>query len=426
MAKKKLAMQSKKPVRRYDRRGRGPLNGPAVGPVTSKAYPASDEKATCRYDLCADPVPGRNSRVNDAKEAICGGPAHTLGVLGGVGEAHDAGRARSQLKERIDCVQLLRAIAAIGVVTTHIPFWGNGAWGVDLFFVISGFIMCYVTAGTGRHFVTKRIIRVVPIYWMGTLAVFGVAVVAPGLLSNTTASLVDLAKSLAFIPFRKGQLVQPILFLGWTLNCEMFFYLMFALSMRVSHRYRAQVCASFIIAAVILGRLVSWDSVVFTFFTQPLFLEFVFGMLSYLLLTRIRSPEMPSFSRRLQYTLVGLVFLVAMPIATGIMPDYHRVIRWGIPAVLGFVCIVHGLSGVRLPKPIVLVGDASYSLYLLHPYAIQALHRAFGVFTVQGVLAYLVACMVVILCCSLAVLSYTYVEKPVTCYLRARFVPGEG
>jgi exopolysaccharide production protein ExoZ len=108
-----------------------------------------------------------------------------------------------------------------------------GGGGVDIFFVISGFIMVYTTqshhVGPFSFFV-NRVVRIVPIYWLLTLAVFTLAVIAPHLLGATRAAPSELLKSLLFIPFAKSNgAVQPILFLGWTLNYEMFFYMLFAL-----------------------------------------------------------------------------------------------------------------------------------------------------------------------------------------------------
>ena len=107
-----------------------------------------------------------------------------------------------------------------------------GGAGVDIFFVISGFIMVYTTMDreiTPWSFMADRIARIVPAYWAATLGVFFLALVAPSLLQTSHMQWGELFKSLVFVPFRKANgLVQPVLFVGWTLNYEMFFYLMFA------------------------------------------------------------------------------------------------------------------------------------------------------------------------------------------------------
>jgi len=331
---------------------------------------------------------------------------------------------RSQPHARLDCVQLLRAVAAVAVVTHHIRLFGNGAWGVDLFFVISGFIMCYVTEDSGRGFFAKRIIRIVPLYWTGTLAVFCVALVFPSLVDHTTADFVDLLKSLFFIPFKKGHNTVPVLFLGWTLNYEMLFYLIFSLSMAVSHKRRAVVASTLLIGIVIAGQWVPDHPVPLKFFSRPIILEFAFGMICYELFIGTARHRMRNrtIASRLLWTVAGGIFIACMPLATVLVPFEDPVIRWGILAALSFYCVLYGLSGVRLPLVAVIIGDASYSLYLFHPYVIQLFTKMSGAFSGSGVVAYFMAVFVIVLCCVLSVISYKYLERPITEYLRKRFV----
>jgi exopolysaccharide production protein ExoZ len=331
---------------------------------------------------------------------------------------------RSHSHARLDCVQLLRAVAAVAVVTHHIRLFGNGAWGVDLFFVISGFIMCYVTEDSGRRFFAKRIIRIVPLYWAGTLAVFCVALVFPSLVDHTSADFVDLLKSLFFIPFKKGHNTVPVLFLGWTLNYEMLFYLIFSLSMAVSQKRRALVASIVLIAMVVAGQWVPDHPVPLKFFTRPIILEFAFGMICYELFVRTARQRIGNrtIASRLSWTLAGAILIACMPVATVLAPFEDPVIRWGILAALSLYCVLRGLSGVKLPPGVVIVGDASYSLYLFHPYVIQLFTKMSGAFSGTGPLAYFMAAVVIALCCLLSVISYKYVERPITEFLRKRFV----
>src|SRR5690606_35803405 len=129
----------------------------------------------------------------------------------------------------------------------------------------------------------KRVIRVVPLYWLGTLGVFVVALLLPNLLDNTTADVPGLVKSLLFIPYQKGEYVQPLLYLGWTLNFEMFFYALFAISMAISHRYRLLICSGLLLTLVSLGHLATFDTLLAKFYTQQILAEFVLGMGCYAL-----------------------------------------------------------------------------------------------------------------------------------------------
>jgi peptidoglycan/LPS O-acetylase OafA/YrhL len=335
-----------------------------------------------------------------------------------------ADRVRYPPAMRLDSVQMLRALAALAVFTHHIRMLANGAWGVDLFFVISGFIMCYVTERSGEHFFAKRLIRVVPLYWIGTIAVFCVALVMPNMLRNTTANVVDLLKSLAFIPFRKGTAeTTPVLFLGWTLNYEMFFYLIFALSMAASHKYRAVISAASLIVIVVLGKSLPIESVPLRFFSRPIILEFAYGMLCHALLMRLAlgaSARRP-VAARLPWLMAGALFIACMPLATLWSIRWDESIRWGIPAALAFYCLVYGMYGMKLPRGVVIIGDASYSLYLFHPYVIQIFTKA-GAFSGGGALAYGMAAVAMGVCIGLSILSLNHLEKPTSDYLRRRFI----
>ena len=134
-------------------------------------------------------------------------------------------------------VQALRALAALAVATYHALQWADGGFevgraGVDVFFVISGFIMWHVTAGRDvdpGDFLWRRLTRVAPLYWLATLGVLGVALVWPAFLPEVRPGWTHLALSLAFIPHLDPRgLPFPTLPPGWTLDYEALFYLIFA------------------------------------------------------------------------------------------------------------------------------------------------------------------------------------------------------
>ena len=160
-----------------------------------------------------------------------------------------AGRTANELhgRRRHTC-RCCAPFAALLVVFVHLdellprlglPLFGGA--GVDIFFVISGFIMVHTTMDrddvTPWSFMAGRISRIVPAYWVATFAVFGIALVAPSLLRTPHLPVGELLQSLAFIPFVKDSgLTQPLLFVGWTLNYERFFYLVFAMGLGSSPR----------------------------------------------------------------------------------------------------------------------------------------------------------------------------------------------
>ena len=149
-------------------------------------------------------------------------------------------------------VQALRAVAALMVVWVHLQEMfpdsafvsrlPSGYAGVDLFFVISGFIMVASTTSattTAGTFIVKRYVRIAPLYYAFTALVVGIALLSPSLLKSSSSDPTDLVRSLAFIPFEKSpDRVYPTYYLGWSLNYEVFFYLVFAGAIAVRHRFR--------------------------------------------------------------------------------------------------------------------------------------------------------------------------------------------
>jgi exopolysaccharide production protein ExoZ len=329
----------------------------------------------------------------------------------------------AQQPSRIDVIQALRAVAALAVVGQHIPVISRGSWGVDLFFLISGFIVCHVTRSPDEHFLTKRLIRVVPLYWAGTALVFIAAAVAPSLMNSTSANPVHLLKSLLFIPFDKGNGVRPVLFLGWTLNYEMFFYAVFFVCMKISHRHRALLSSAVLGAIVLAGAQWGPFGVVPDFYTDPVVLEFVFGMACFYGHQAAQAHGKEATGRaRIAWPLIALVlvYLYLSPAQDG-LPT--RSVVWGLPAVWIFVIALWGLGSTQLPNAITRLGDASYSLYLFHPYLILVLDKKLHLFapTAAPVSAALASILAVGLCCGIAMGLYVFVEKPVTALLRHLF-----
>jgi exopolysaccharide production protein ExoZ len=136
-------------------------------------------------------------------------------------------------------IQYLRAIAALSVLVTHALQWPlpemnmyllkTGRLGVEVFFVISGFIITTI-AGDGpfhpRVFLERRAHRIIPTYWAATFLVAVLAIALPDHFRTTVPTIEGLLKSLLFIPSQEPK--APLLLLGWTLNFEVFFYLVFA------------------------------------------------------------------------------------------------------------------------------------------------------------------------------------------------------
>ena len=267
-------------------------------------------------------------------------------------------------------IQYLRAFAALSVALFHACQWADidfdiAAGGVDIFFVISGFLMWAVTQNpslTPASFLWRRIVRVVPLYWAATLALAALAFAAPALLPQVKLNPAHLGLSLLFIPhLDPAGLPFPFLPPGWTLNYEAILYLIFTASLFLPRRLRLGVVLSSLIGITILGLLVV---PLFPLFANPMMLEFAAGVV---LAKLMGDGRRPSAAMGWVFIALGLTAFAALKILA-IHSDIGRWFLWGAPAVL----IVAGAIGVEaggaLPRSEGLkrAGDASYSIYLCH------------------------------------------------------------
>ena len=326
-------------------------------------------------------------------------------------------------RQDIASIQVLRGIAATMVVFVHLDVQlarhGFGAlgsdWaatGVDIFFVISGFIMWVTTARrvgiTGTQFMLNRLIRIVPLYWLISLFVLIMALVAPHLLHTTVFDPAHTLASFLFFPARHPVTgaFWPLLVPGWTLNYEMLFYVLFAVSIALSGGSalrRLLLIAGTILSVLIVSNLLRSRVDILNFYASPIMLEFVAGTLLGVLY----------LSGRMRPSALWLVAVVAGFLAL-----------WKGPAGMPYtgVAATAIVAGALFSPPIKIpflqrVGDASYSLYLTHVITLAAVAAMWSRQTllhdpvVFGILCVGAALLV-------ATISYRLIEQPVTAALK--------
>lgn len=296
-------------------------------------------------------------------------------------------------------LQVLRAVAALLVLIHHAGYdadtiaertaraafgldrffdWG---FGIHLFFVISGFIMVrtargYGSARGGVVFLTRRIIRVVPLYWLMTSLVLVGAVVAPELLNMPTGGLAVALGSYLFVPVhRDGGELRPVLGQGWTLDYEMFFYVLFAMSMLLPRRQGLAGLASALIGLVLIGRFAHPANAALGVWTDTLLLEFLFGL--GIGLVQEAGARLGARAAGAGVT-IGVGSAIAFGPACAACGGVQAWIDQGIPAALIVAACVLGPIWPVTRGTLILaaIGDASYSLYLSHPFVIRVLRNA--------------------------------------------------
>jgi exopolysaccharide production protein ExoZ len=266
------------------------------------------------------------------------------------------------------------------------PFWHLGDFGVCVFFVVSGFIMMltagdtFAEPGASNRFFLKRVIRVVPLYWIATGLMY---VLSSGLRrSDAAVPVYDLAKSLAFIPYRSEPtgMIQPVLGQGWTLNYEMLFYVIFgfALLLRRGPGIALMVAVFGALAAVGLVMDVTGTEAgtLATFYSNPIMLLFLAGIfLGWLF------KERPHALRIMHpfWAIGGLVaanFVLAAVSGPEITSPAFALISKA-SCVLAVAVCVYAVTSVEglITRLCERFGDVSYSTYLFHTFVLAGMNR---------------------------------------------------
>ncbi|WP_417671700.1 acyltransferase family protein [Roseibium sp.] len=334
-------------------------------------------------------------------------------------------------------LQYVRAIAALMVVYFHAVLQSEkvfddpalshalfGETGVDLFFVLSGFVMWLTTADRSTdtvEFYKRRIERIVPLYWVFTLMAAMIALIAPSLLKSTVFDLPHLMASLFFIPWFNpadpaGTMIAPVIVPGWTLNYEMYFYLVFGALLLLPQGKRIPMLLLVIGGIFAAAQLAPDGSIIAGFYGYSVVFEFLAGVvLARLYMDGKLLPE------RLAAALAVTAFI-------GLIVLDHQKIE--IPRALGpgvaSTLIIYALISIDFTKYrewrfLHVLGDASYSLYITHIYVLAGARVLFSFEVFDGIRTepvFLVFCLVASVV--FALLVHFFFEKPVAEFFKRR------
>ena len=247
-------------------------------------------------------------------------------------------------------------------------FYERLAVGVDIFFVLSGFIMTYVATPYFEKrkplsaFLKRRAIRIYPAYWVMTaclLVLLAAASISRGSISYDLQPTRVFASLILFPSFDKNMVLQPILGVGWTLSYEIYFYFLFAFTVAL-FRYNFLFPLSFaIISLIIFGQFLPEPMAIAAFLRNPIAIEFLFGCA----LAKLYSDDLLTKYRSM---LMGVTLIAIIPSLFIDMNENIRFILWGLPSSLFVACILSFEKVASWPRGLILIGDASYSIYLVH------------------------------------------------------------
>ncbi|WMJ70873.1 acyltransferase [Stenotrophomonas sp. 24(2023)] len=333
--------------------------------------------------------------------------------------------------ERQDGLQALRLVAALLVVITHasfytherlnsqMPIWSPGAIGVDIFFVISGFVMMltadsFINRPDGwKVFAARRVLRIVPMYWLATTIKLISLLVVPSVVLHAELDAVKVVLSYLLLPSTNvdGRF-EPLLGVGWTLIFEMFFYAIFTIALLLRTNVIAFVgCVLGTCTVIALFREPGWNAA--TMYFNPIVCFFFVGMIYAVIKDKVDARVLLAIST------VGLVALALGNLVFGmdIAAKARNVGGFLTASLIVLFCIgaEPWLKG-RIPKWVLFLGEASYALYLFHPLispAVPEVLKRLGidapaVSMVLSVVAALVGASII----------HVAIEKPVTRWLR--------
>ncbi|WP_045054821.1 acyltransferase family protein [Aliterella atlantica] len=343
---------------------------------------------------------------------------------------------------KLPLIQVFRGIAALLVVAYHLTIrsaellqqdllfgiFKFGYAGVDFFFVLSGFIIYYVhkqdigKPKKFKEFISKRMVRIYPIYLLITLLILPVYLVGYG--SEYKTDIWVIVKSLLLLPQDEG--IYPVLNVGWTLSFEALFYVMFGAAILLKPKITSIIFGVWVL--IVSGMFICelqgielTNNILINFIFNSHNLEFIFGCIVAYLVT----AKNISYGRYLM--LAGGAWILVSSVNNYVYGEFyvHPVIAYGIPSTL----IVLGASAYDRIKPsnppefLMYLGDASYSIYLTHFVIITAMLIGFLKLAILDFIGYQVAMAVIILATvAIGCLVYTYIEKPMLNYCRRKFV----
>jgi peptidoglycan/LPS O-acetylase OafA/YrhL len=340
------------------------------------------------------------------------------------------------LKRQLDSIETLRGIAAILVLLHHTTrifvkdynteflhgFFNPGYLGVDVFFVLSGFIIFYIhKSDIGKPdklkpFVLKRVIRVYPVYWIIALTLIPIYLAVPSFGEPHYSDPVYLIKSLLLIP----QELQPILGVAWSLTHEMFFYLVFALLIFIKPKYTFPVVVSWMLITFVMLFINPFEEFLFiNFIFSEYNIEFLLGCsVAYIFSKRKISGSLP--------LTIGIIsFFTFWVLNEYFSFEISRIIMGGLPAALMILGCAN-LDFTRKPNisPIFkYLGSASYSIYLTHPIFLAASVKIVGPLNLFNLLGIFTIPVIALLAIVAGCIFHSIIEKPILNYCRKRFLP---
>jgi len=314
---------------------------------------------------------------------------------------------------------------------------GLGELGVKIFFCISGFIIFNSSKNmkpglsSVGYFLRRRVIRVAPIYWIAT-SIYALKLY----LQGAPTSILAFIKSLLFIPYSNDLgLMRPVLGQGWTLNYEMFFYLLFGLGLLFAKTTRVFIVSSILISLMLLRHFdvihygVYWIEDMFFFLSENYLMYFLFGLFVGLLNSKgVFVVKGINETNKIFLMACILVIYLLFRASNLIAPSWLELIVAMVSVICLAICILDSSTNqiatfnrTRFNRLAESVGDASYSTYLTHGFVMGPVARVISL-TGINISSQTFSMLMILVCTIFGIFFFTVVEKPLIKFLNSKFL----
>lgn len=349
---------------------------------------------------------------------------------------------------KLESLQIVRAVAMLLVLFAHIDIFSNavlstpfffglfrlgGGAGVDLFFVLSGFIITFIHGkdigkkARSVSYLIKRFTRIYPAYWAINMIIIPLHFLLPQYGAGDETNIVKIINSLLLLPQENA----PIVHAAWSLVNEVYFYLLFGLLIITGFKKFLPLALIILLGSFVYSSLSIADIKIFSSPELKLIfsyynIEFLLGCLSAYLVTRYKIHQ------RKTLLIIGIVFFLWMIFYERFKGDIQslRVYLYGIPSFF----IITALASYELNKVfqvprdvflriLVFLGDASFSIYITHQFLISGIGRTLlSTGSIERFGMFVTLTIITISTVFLGVLFHLIAEKPLWYFTRAKLL----
>jgi peptidoglycan/LPS O-acetylase OafA/YrhL len=325
-------------------------------------------------------------------------------------------------------IQVLRLFAAYSIVYIHLEavFYALGEsrlvldvlrLGTDLFVVVAGFLTAQVlvlSKKSGLEYLKHRATRILPLYFLFTILAY---VVETRLMQHNEDSFSDLLMSLTFIPYGS----YPVLYPTWTLQIIVGFSLIVGLVHLIAPRHSVYIASALVVAATVAGAVTKPSNSVLAFYTNPIVVDFAFGVAIFKLVTSNAIGRLPS--NMAPFAMAGIILCLSLAVMRPFYwPEVPRLVALGIPAsglLIGVLLLE--TSGVAISSSTInFLAKCTYAIYLCHWFVNIVAEKTVAESGDSEVVSLLMLLAAPLAVTVVAIFIYLYVEAPTTRFLARR------